>query len=71
MYNYLFVNNDIYRFTNLKAIQLTSVDMDRLPVETIKKRRIRICNVGNTYAVPIAEFAVMRLLEIYKNIIFL
>lgn len=68
--NNLFMNNDIDRFTNLKAIQLTSVGMDRLPVETIKKRGIRIYNAGSTYAVPIAEFAVMRLLEIYKNAMF-
>lgn len=64
--NYFFVYNDISLFPNLKFIQLTSVGLDRIPLCKIKERGIRVCTAEDAYAVPMAEWAVCKLLEIYK-----
>jgi len=68
--NDLFRNNDINRFSRLKFIQATSSGMERIPLSCAAERNIKVFNAGDTYSVPIAEFAIMRLLEIYKNSMF-
>lgn len=65
--NNLFLRNPIERFTNLKYIQLTSAGMDRVPIDYIKERGIEIHNAGDVYAIPMAEWVLMRILEIYKK----
>ena len=64
--NALFLYNDITLFNNLKLIQLTSAGYDRIPLEYIKKNNIRIYNAGSTYSVPMAEWGILKILEIYK-----
>lgn len=68
--NNLFLHNRIDEFKNLKIIQLTSAGTDRFPEDYAKAHGIKVYNAGDTYAAPIAEFAIMRLLEIYKNSMF-
>lgn len=65
--NGLFLHNPIEKFTNLKYIQLTSAGMDRVPMQYIKEHGIEIHNAGDVYAIPMAEWVLMRILEIYKN----
>ena len=65
--NGLFLYNDIRKFTNLKMIQLTSAGLDRVPVDYIQEKGIVLKNAGDTYAVPMAEWTIMRILEVYKN----
>lgn len=65
--NGLFLYNDIRKFTNLKMIQLTSAGLDRVPVDYIQEKGIVLKNAGETYAVPMAEWTIMRILEVYKN----
>lgn len=65
--NGLFQFHSIDEFENLKMIQLTSAGLDRVPLETIQERGIRICNAEDTYSVPMAEFAVGGILQLYKN----
>ena len=65
--NGLFSYNPIEKFKNLKYIQLTSMGMDRMPMDYIKEHNIEIHNAGDVYALPIAEWVIMRILEIYKN----
>lgn len=65
--NNLFLYNDISLFKNLKFIQLTSAGYDRVPLEYIKENNILIFNARGVYSIPIAEFVVMRILEIYKK----
>lgn len=65
--NRLFLHNDINKFKNLKVIQTTSAGLDRIPLEYTKKNNIRVFNAGNSYSIPMAEFAIMQLLNIYKN----
>lgn len=65
--NGLFLYHDIKRFANLKYVQLTSAGYDRVPVEYINEKGIEIHNAGGVYSIPMAEFAVSSVLQIYKQ----
>lgn len=65
--NGLFLYNDIKEFSNLKFIQLTSAGMDRVPIEYIKENGIKIFNARGVYSIPMAEWAILKILEIYKK----
>lgn len=65
--NSLFLYNNIKDFKNIKFIQLTSAGFDRVPIDYIKKKRIKIFNAKGVYSVPISEWVVLRILEIYKK----
>jgi len=65
--NGLFLHHDIKKFKNLKYIQLTSVGYDRVPLEYIKKKNIKIYNAAGVYSIPIAEYTVLKILELYKK----
>lgn len=65
--NSLFVYNDIEKFKSLKLIQLTSAGLDRVPLEYIKKHNIKLFNAKGVYSVPMAEWVVLKILEIYKK----
>lgn len=65
--NGLFISHSIDEFTNLKFIQLTSVGLDRVPVDKIKERQIRLFNARGVYNTPMAEWVVFRTLEHYKQ----
>lgn len=65
--NSLFLYNDIKKFRNLKAIQLTSAGLDRVPLDYIKKNNIKLYNAYGVYSIPMAEWTVLKILEIYKN----
>lgn len=65
--NGLFLYNDIQAFANLRYIQLTSAGLDRVPVEYIQSHGIELHNAAGVYSVPMAEWTLMRILELYKN----
>lgn len=65
--NGLFLYNDIKKFKNLKYIQLTSAGYDRVPIEYIKEHNIKIFNAKGVYSIPIAEWALAKILELYKK----
>lgn len=65
--NGLFLYHNIENFENLKYIQLTSAGFDRVPMEEIKKRGITINNAKGVYSIPMAEWALGRILEHYKH----
>lgn len=65
--NGLFLSHDIGDFKSLKFIQLTSAGFDRVPVDKIKERGIELYNARGVYSVPMAEWAVFRVLEHYKQ----
>lgn len=64
--NNLFLYNDIKMFKNLKIIQLTSSGLDRVPLEYIEEKGIKICNARGVYSIPMAEWTILKILEIYK-----
>lgn len=65
--NGLFLYNDIKKFENLKYIQLTSAGYDRVPMEYIKEHNIEIYNARGVYSIPIAEWTLTKILELYKK----
>ncbi len=65
--NGLFLYTPIEEFTNLKYIQLTSAGMDRVPLDYIREHGIIIHNARGVYSVPMAEFAVCGVLQLYKQ----
>ncbi|TDL61514.1 hypothetical protein E2R56_29385 [Rhodococcus qingshengii] len=65
--NGLFLYNDIQKFKNLKFIQLTSAGLDRVPLDYIKDQGIKLFNAKGVYSVPMAEWVVLKILEIYKK----
>ena len=65
--NGLFLYNPIEKFKKLKFIQATSAGLDRIPLDYVKENEIKLFNARGVYSAPMAEWAVMRVLEIYKK----
>ncbi|MDO4453086.1 MAG: NAD(P)-dependent oxidoreductase [Eubacteriales bacterium] len=65
--NGLFLYNNIEDFKSLKYIQLTSAGFDRVPMDYIQKHQIEIHNARGVYSIPMAEFAVSGVLQLYKQ----
>lgn len=58
---------DISKMKNLKFIQLSSTGLDQVPVEKVIDRDILLCNNKGGYSIPISEWIVSNILQIYKN----
>ena len=58
---------DISKMKNLKYIILTSVGFDQLPKEKILAQNIQVSNNRGGYSIPMSEWIVMCILEIYKK----
>ena len=65
--NGLFLHHPVSRFSNLRYIQLTSAGYDRVPMEEIEARGIEIHNARGVYSIPMAEFAIAGVLDLYKD----
>ncbi len=68
--NGLFLTHSIEKFVNLKYIQLTSAGFDRVPMEYVTEHNIEIHNARGVYSIPMAEFAVAGVLQLYKKMDF-
>jgi len=58
---------DITRMKKLKWIQLSSIGIDQLPVEYVKKSSIIITNNNGGYSIPMGEWIVLKTLELFKR----
>lgn len=65
--NGLFLQHPIEKFANLKYIQLTSAGFDRVPMDYVKAHDITIYNARGVYSIPMAEFAIAGVLQLYKQ----
>ena len=65
--NGLFLYNPIGSFTNLRLIQLTSAGLDRVPLDYVRAHGIELHNAAGVYSVPMAEFAIGGILQLYKQ----
>lgn len=65
--NSLFLYHDIRHFEKLRCIQLTSAGIDRVPLDYIEDRGIVLFNAKDVYSIPMAEWVVLKVLEIYKK----
>lgn len=68
--NGLFLSHPIERFTNLRYIQLTSAGFDRVDMDYVKAHSIEIHNARGVYSIPMAEFALCCVLQLYKQAAF-
>lgn len=65
--NGLFLYHPIDQFLNLKYIQLTSAGYDRVPMDYVKANNITINNARGVYSIPMAEYVVSQVLNLYKQ----
>lgn len=65
--NGLFLYYPLSTFPNLRFIQLISAGYDRVDMSEVIDREIKICNAKNVYSIPMAEYAVWGVLELYKH----
>lgn len=65
--NNLFAFTPVEQFTALKLIQLTSAGYDRAPMDYAKAHGITVKNAKGVYSVPMAEFALCGILQLYKK----
>lgn len=65
--NGLFLHHCIESFTSLRYIQLTSAGFDRVPMEYVQTHGIEIHNARGVYSIPMAEFAISGVLQLYKQ----
>ena len=65
--NGLFLYTPVESFKKLKYIQSTSVGLDRLPLEYIKENNIELKTARGVYSIPMAEWCVSRILDVYKQ----
>ncbi len=66
--NNLFMYHPIEQFGNLTYIQVTSAGMDRLPLDYIRNKGIELHNAKGVYSVPMSEFVLGSVLNIYKEL---
>lgn len=62
-----FKNLDIRKLKNLKWIQLSSIGIDQAPLDYITKKGIILTNNKGGYSIPMGEWIILKILEIYKN----
>ena len=65
--NGLFLHHPVRKFTNLKYVQLTSAGFDRVPLEYLRENGVAVFNARGVYSIPMAEFAVCGVLQLYKQ----
>ena len=65
--NGIFLSHNIEKFTNLKYIQLTSAGFDRVPMSYVSEHSIEMHNARGVYSIPMAEFALAGVLQLYKQ----
>lgn len=65
--NGIFLSHPIEQFASLRYIQLTSAGFDRVPMDYVQAHGIEIHNARGVYSIPMAEFAVSGVLQLYKQ----
>ena len=65
--NSLFLHHPLGTFPNLRYIQTISAGLDRVDVDYVSAHGIELHNARGVYSVPMAEFAVGGVLQLYKQ----
>lgn len=65
--NALLSFHDAAAFSRLQFVQLTAAGYDRVPLDQLKARGVRVYNARDAYAAPMAEATVWGLLTLYRN----
>ncbi|WP_188456803.1 D-2-hydroxyacid dehydrogenase [Virgibacillus oceani] len=62
-----FTEDIINQASNLKWIMVLSAGLDQMPFEAIKRRDIVVTNSRGIHKVPMSEYAIFMLLQVYRN----
>lgn len=62
-----FDHHDLAAFSQLKMIQLTSAGTDQISIPEVEGRGIHLFNAKDVYSIPIAEWTILKILEIAKS----
>lgn len=65
--NALFQHQPVEEFTGLKLIQLTSAGLDRVPLDFIRAKGIRLFSAGGVYSAPLADSVLCGVLQLYRQ----
>lgn len=65
--NALLLHHEPSDFPELRFVQLTSAGLDRVPLGELSTRGVALFNAAGVYSVPMAEWVVMQILQIYKK----
>ena len=65
--NGLFLHHPEAGFEELRYVQLTSAGYDRVPLAALERRGITVHNARGVYSIPMAEFALCGVLQLYKQ----
>ncbi len=68
--NGLFLYHSLDEFPRLRFLQLTSAGLDRVPLEALRARGVRVYNARGVYSAPMAEFALAGVLALCKRLRF-
>ncbi|SHJ14488.1 NAD(P)-dependent oxidoreductase [Parasporobacterium paucivorans] len=63
----IFQHENIDDFKNLKFIQVLAAGFDHFPADKIKERKIILANMRGVYGIPISEFVLSGILNVYKQ----
>lgn len=58
---------DISKFGNLKWVQLVTSGVDAVPLQVLKRAGVILTNCKGAYSIPIAEWVITKILELYKG----
>lgn len=62
------IKNGLFdQMINLKWIMMFSAGVDKLPLKKIADRKIKVTNARGVYKVPMAEYTISMLLQVYKQ----
>lgn len=65
--NGLFLHHPMEGFPNLRFVQLTSAGFDRVDMRYAAEHGIEVHNARGVYSIPMAEFALAGVLQLYKQ----
>ena len=65
--NNVFAYHPIESFARLRYVQLTSAGVDRVPLAYVREKGIALHNASGVYSIPMAEFALAGVLDLYKQ----
>lgn len=66
--NSLFYYGGHEGYDKLRYLQITSVGLDRVPLDWVREQGIVLKNADGVYAPPMAEWTIMRILELLKQV---
>lgn len=62
-----FQKHALLAFPRLQFLQLLSAGINQVNIEDLKRHGVRLANAKHIYSIPIAEWVIMRLLEVNKR----